>query len=341
MTSFAEATAVKAIDPRTYSVFFHNTWAIGDVPHGGIVTSNVLAAVKLHFETILASQNQPHTIALHLDFIRKTTIGPAVITIQNTKLGRRTSTVHIALTQAASERGDSSATPSTCVVGYITQSNFAAETGISLSTNWALDPQPTPIDSIEALRRDDDPNWALQKLRPYAGFRKVGQHVNTYLPEKQVAQATVDEWICFSKAGERFTQESIGFVADLFPQIVESVYSAAEVQAGLDAELPAVNNAGDGFLASQKPLAHQRSQVASFWYPTVLLNLDVKKALPPEGVEFLFVRARAKQIRNGRVDLEVTILDNKGNLVALSTHVALVVSSARNLKKRTGDRSKI
>ena len=69
------------------------------------------------------------------------------------------------------------------------------------------------------------------------------------------------------------------------------------------------------------------------WYPTVLLNLEVKKALPEEGVEWLFVRVRTKKIENGRMDLEVVVLDEGGDVVALSNHVCLILSAERNTKK--------
>ena len=229
---------------------------------------------------------------------------------------------------------DKSATPTTCVVGYITQSNISTESGISLPTQWALSPPPIALNSVAALRRDEDPNWALQKRRPYPKFRKVGQHINTYLPKnRQVEKALVDEWICFSQQGQRFTQESLGFVADLFPQIVEHRYSASDVKAALGGEQPSSRTSQTEDGEEQKPLAEQKSGFARFWYPTLLLNLDVKKALPAEGVEFLFVRVRTKQIKNGRFDLEVTILDEGGDLVALSTHVALVLGSERNMKR--------
>lgn len=69
-------------------------------------------------------------------------------------------------------------------------------------------------------------------------------------------------------------------------------------------------------------------------FRAVLLNLDVKKALPAEGVRFLFVRLQAKQIKNGRYDLEIIIKDAKGDLVALSHHVVLAVSADRNTAAR-------
>ena len=73
---------------------------------------------------------------------------------------------------------------------------------------------------------------------------------------------------------------------------------------------------------------------ARFWYPTVLLNMDFKKPLPEEGVEWLFVRVETKRIRNGRMDLEVVILDESGDIVALSQHVALAVGFERNVSAR-------
>ena len=147
----------------------------------------------------------------------------------------------------------------------------------------------------------------------------------------------MDEWICFSREGQRFTQESLGFVSDLFPQIVEHRYSAAEVAAGMRDEDAVSRQPQSQEADSQKPLAAEKSEWARFWYPTILLNLDIKKALPTEGVEFLFLRVRAKQIKNGRFDLEVTILDETGDLVALSTHVALVLGSERNMKRNSGN----
>ena len=65
-----------------------------------------------------------------------------------------------------------------------------------------------------------------------------------------------------------------------------------------------------------------------------MLNLEIKKALPPEGVEFLFVRVQAQNIQNGRLDLRITILDEHGDLVALGHHVSLILNASRNTAER-------
>lgn len=64
------------------------------------------------------------------------------------------------------------------------------------------------------------------------------------------------------------------------------------------------------------------------------MNLDIKKSLPEEGAEWLFARVDTKQIKNGRMDIDLVIMDKTGDVVALSNHVALAVDVARNTKTK-------
>lgn len=89
----------------------------------------------------------------------------------------------------------------------------------------------------------------------------------------------------------------------------------------------------ESFLSHQA-VSTDKPRKAAYWYPTLLLNLDIKKSLPDEGVEWLFCRVDTKLMKNGRMDLEIVIMDAEGEIVALSHHVALVVGSERNVKKR-------
>ncbi|KAG9980483.1 hypothetical protein KCU78_g21675, partial [Aureobasidium melanogenum] len=125
--------------------------------------------------------------------------------------------------------------------------------------------------------------------------------------------------------GERFTNSSLGYVSDMFPQILESYRTGSDPYAVEPLRDPEEIN----------KLAAQQKGFSSAWYPTLLLNLDVKKLLPEEGVEFLFLRVRAKQIKNGRYDLEVIIMDDTGDIVALSHHICMIMSAERNLQARS------
>ncbi|KAH9221589.1 thioesterase-like superfamily-domain-containing protein [Leptodontidium sp. 2 PMI_412] len=308
--SFADATAVKVLSSHTYEANFPDDWCIGSVPHGGFVTSVFLQVATTHFNTTLSAQKQPHTIGLHLDFLRRTQGGPAIFTVQDTKLGRQTSIIHITLTQDGRQE----------VVGSLTQSNIHAESGISFDTGFSLSPAPLPVD-LAKLNEDTDENWMKAGPMPFSAFRKATKKTQFYLPRKEQKNRSWSDQYIRLASGEKWTNESIGYVVDMFRMPVES---------HLRLEAAEKKSAGEG-----------NGETRKFWYPTVLLNLDVKKALPEEGVEWLFSRTTAKQVKNGRMDLEIVVVDEHGDIVALSHHVALAVSAERNLAKRVTGSSKM
>ncbi|CAK4015937.1 Hypothetical predicted protein [Lecanosticta acicola] len=315
--AFQRATAVQQLDPHTYSADFQEDWCIGSVPHGGYVTATLLTAVKRHFETTLRKQNQPHTLALHLDFLRRTQTGPVRFHVKDVKLGRQTSVVHVSLSQDDREE----------VVGYITQSNLHTEKGLSYLTNHAPHPERIPLSdgTTSLLLTGNDPLWTEKREWPNPNFRKATQQIRAWFPRHgQVAQNIYDQWMCFRDPASTWTHESLGFLADMFPQILESFYLD-----GFDPYDPKLDEQ-----YSVPELRAMSKGKAPFWYPTLLLNLEVKKALPAAGVRFLFSRLQTKMIRNGRYDLEVLVYDEGGDLVALSHHVCFAVGSERNLAAR-------
>lgn len=210
----------------------------------------------------------------------QTSSGPAIFVLTECKLGRRTSTLNLSVYQ-----GNFETLPLVC--GYITQSNINIEQGISLFTAYSLSPAPVPLISTLNLRKNQDPNWVLQH-NSYRNFRKAGQHVRSYLPRcGHPAPALIDQWLCFEN-GESFTQDSLGYVADTFPQLVETEQSFAKLEYEKRSQVEGENWNTNSDLSQE---AWSRNW-ARFWYPTVLLNLDIKKMLPPEGVQWLFSRVR-------------------------------------------------
>jgi len=125
----------------------------------------------------------------------------------------------------------------------------------------------------------------------------------------------------------RWTNDALGFLVDMFPQVVESYVNPFVEEAALGQYSPSELKE---FLKSNEPRA-------KFWYPTLALNLDVKKLLPEEGVEWLFVRVRAKAIKNGRFDLDIEVWDEGGELVASSIHASLIMDASRNITRKNGN----
>ncbi|KXX75590.1 hypothetical protein MMYC01_206573 [Madurella mycetomatis] len=73
-------------------------------------------------------------------------------------------------------------------------------------------------------------------------------------------------------------------------------------------------------------------QIASITRPCRVNLLEALWA--KEGLEWLQPR-QSKQVRNRRLDLEILVLDDMGELVALNNHVNLILESERNTAERT------
>lgn len=343
------------------------------------MTSCILRVASLHFRTTLARCNQPHTISLHLSFLRRSAVGRATFTVSAAKIGKTLSVVQISVAQdqaqvhaqaqvqgsanpsAAPAAAAAEAAPHPFVVGYLTQANLASESGVSLPTHFALDPAPLPRGSAVDLRANADPNWVLQPQPSFGEWRNALRRVETYIPRgrgdgrPKVADTASDEWIRLA-SGERWTQESLGFVCDTFPLIPDACglqddaeqlkkisddisddvhhlhRDDREIKQRRRKSIPSATDPAPSPLTSTS--CPRKIDLSKFWFPTLVLNIEFKKLLPPHGVEWLFVRVRPKQIRNGRMDLEVVVLDEENDIVALSWHVALIVSAEKNERGR-------
>lgn len=268
----------------------------------------------------------PHTpatpISIQLAFLRRTGTGPAVLTVEDSKLGARTSTIHVSLLQTSEKTGKLEVK----VTGYVTVSPESAEVGISARTNWVLEPAVSGgsgVDGavdLEALGRTGrDGAWERVQA-PFLEFRKATRHLEMFSPLRKQTSGdgkppVIDQWARFRSGGDpngRWTNEALVYLADMFPGALQGFdRMAASAQGSTGSEL-------DG----------------KFWYPTVTLNIDLKKRLPAEGEEWLYSRVVSKAMRNGRMDIEVVVMDTRGEVVAVGGQVGLVLSASRNVGQR-------
>lgn len=267
-----------------------------------------MSVARQHFLTTLRAQNQPDCITLHTDFVQRTSPGAATVRVRDVKLGRQTSTVQLTLTQDGRDE----------VLAVLTHANLARESGVTLPTAWRPDalspPPPPPADLARLAAHGADGAWrTFHAGGPNPEFRRASTQVDMYVPlAGRSARGVLDQWIKL-RSGERFTHTALGFLSDMFPQMIESFSgdAAALAEAGIDErELP------------------------RHWYPTLALNLDVKRPLPEEGAKWIFARIQSKMIHNGRMDLEVVIMNEQMEIIALSHHVAMILNVSRNLAKR-------
>ncbi|KAK4463053.1 thioesterase-like superfamily-domain-containing protein [Cladorrhinum samala] len=316
LVPFSEAIKIVKLDSHTYKANLIDSYCIGAVPNGGYTASCLLEATRLHL-----GSKQPDPMTAHFQFLNRAEVGPAVIVISDVKFGRQFSTVHLTLHQGAllpQAPWFTQASTRAAITAYVTVTDLSKESGLTLPTLWGLSPQPpaaAPAPDFGLLKHGKDPNWTrstwgLTGNGKTATFARVLRNYDVFLPKAgQVHESVTDLWMRFNVGGGRFTNSSLAFVADAFPFVVEA-YRPAK--------------------GSDKPYGSGEM----FWYPTVVMSLEVKRALPERGVEWLRLRMHAKEIRNGRLDLEVLILGESGELVGISHQVNLVLGSERNTKGR-------
>jgi hypothetical protein len=310
-----------------------DTNTLSPVPNGGYVTSSFLVVARTHMSQTHSTRSEPHAVNLHLEFLRRTSVGDAIFTVQDVKLGSRISNLHITLSQPK-HPGDHDLEDK--AQGYITMSNIATEEGLSLDTEYSLASPPALPAHLPTLAGHNlDQNYTIRAADPFPEFRRAAQNIQMFLvrPDRKDSsrpKSINDQWVRFSPnqvPNGRWTNDALGFLVDMFPQIVESYINPESEEAAMSPQ------SQDQRRESIKKANAKGGR--PFWYPTLVLNLDVKKLLPEEGVEWLFVRVRAKGIKNGRFDLDIEVWDEAGELVATSTHASLIVDASRNLAGRT------
>ncbi|CAF9904247.1 MAG: hypothetical protein HETSPECPRED_003468 [Heterodermia speciosa] len=199
--------------------------------------------------------------------------------------------------------------------------NMDHERGLSLATDFRLDPEPVPA-VVERLANGTEPGWAdwIYPRHPNSPF-KAFTHVRYFFPVQGVAHPSIsDAWLTPLCKDDTFTTETLGSVVDLWHRMVENYRPDAEW--------------GTRNVPKRALHIFQQHSVATtdegvpktpYAYPTLSMALEIKKLLPPEGAKWLFVRARAKQIKNGRFDAEVIILDQRMKIVAVSHQINSIV----------------
>ncbi|KAL2759985.1 hypothetical protein ACRALDRAFT_1060053 [Sodiomyces alcalophilus JCM 7366] len=199
------------------------------------------------------------------------------------------------------------------VLAYVTNMAIRLEQGLSLSTGWEMQPPAAPVD-FDKLRAGKDSRWT-QRSRLTVGsdlmrdFVRASQQFHYYYPSEPGRRGQEDVWLRFA-SGENFTDAAIPLVADALPYVIEAWRPRED----------------------EKQTPFRTTDM--WWYPTLSFSLDVKKALPGEGSEWLFMRCFTRSIKNGRLDLQSVILDQHGELVALANHVNLAMPASRNTRKR-------
>lgn len=287
--------------------------------------SMVQQTVKQYFAEVHSEYNQADVLGMQWQFFRLLFPSAAKIDIKDIHLGKASSTILVTVSQKGKD----------CMMGFVTITNMLLSRGFSFTTSWKLDPPPIQA-SVSALAKDNDPRW-ISYQTPYhpESFRRVQSYLKYFVPYEMQEPSIRDQWITWSNPQTTFTNETLGFVLDISFPILDNFYpevstggQAATVAAGLEqkrereAGITKVIDASSG------------SYRAPAMITSLSTSIEIKKLLPPEGTKWLFLRAQAKEIKNGRMSMEVLVFDEHMELVALSQQLCPIIDLTRAMKNK-------
>lgn len=290
----------------------------------------------------LESRGQPDAFTAHFEYPGRTMQGPAIITAEDIKLGAQLSTIHLTLWQGGLKSSAPWITPGVSrrtVLGYATLTSLRSMSGITLETGWEVSPAaalPKPMPDFTALNtpKDGDGFWEEQKTPPGKMFRSL-QNWRFFLPRSgTIEPGVVDMWVCRSNR-EPVSQAGLAYLVDSFPYNIHMYLMSPEMRSLLQTPR---EGSGDERVEN----AHKKNeQRADLWFPTVVMNLEVKTAMPEEGLDWVAVRVQSKLIKEGKFDTDVMVRDKSGEVIALSQQVSMIVSMERNTARKGSAKSSL
>ena len=212
--------------------------------------------------------------------------------------------------------------------------DLSSRRGLSINTNWKL--EPPPIDaSLTQLTAGADPHW-FSYQRPYhpdSAFR-AQTFVRFYVPRELQDPSLWDHWIRPSRPDENFTNAHIPFLADNLIPLLDNFFPR-EKALGHHANVMATGLKQAQAESSDALVAEELNSALMMYespatYMSLALTLDVKRKSPPEGVDWLFLRARLLHVEHGRMNIELTILDEHKQVIAVSHQLCQIIDLARS-----------
>ncbi|KAF2794882.1 hypothetical protein K505DRAFT_407292 [Melanomma pulvis-pyrius CBS 109.77] len=317
----------------------------GSVSVGGFIACAMAKHVVSHAAQQLKTKDQTEVRSAHVQFFRPIipAKGPIIMRLQELNLGRAWSTFRVDAFQ-----GDTSKLAAST---NIIIANFAMP-GTTVDTAWRLSPPPRTV-NLRKLEMHDDPDWTCYHTAFHPdGFRRAYASVKNYIPKQRPHNITfIEQWITpgwdctplgskdSSVSDARWTNELIQFAADLNLPIQENFvqphlgmipvgsiaatlnFAATQEKARKAGTLNWRELPDDGSLPEDGSKFFKHSLV----HATLTMSTEIKKRLPDGGVRWLYLRTEAKSIQNGRMDLQVLLLDEGMDLVAISHQVAQIV----------------
>lgn len=279
--------------------------------HGGFTTSLIFSTVRTYFLSKYPATPQPDPISSNVHFVQPAPRGRVVLTVTELSHGKRYSTVEVKLRNPAGE---------ICTTATVIQGNLAAEYGPSIEV-----PPVMAAHEIPNRERDCDETQyppLLLRLMPVSAKmrvlkRKEGK-TQVWSRKGKDALNVKETWMQWQDPNQKLDVISLGNVCDT---VSIDISLAQRWFARL------FNKQTWQFLPAPLNFDPAMSDLSKYVFPTLCMSIEIKK--DPKNAEWLFTEIVCHKIHNGRWDTDVRVLDEQGELVALSKHVSVMAEMTR------------
>ncbi|KAF2762530.1 thioesterase family protein [Pseudovirgaria hyperparasitica] len=308
--------------PHTYTAAWHDDYSAGPSVHGGSIAAIIHAAASLHLRSTLSSFDQPDVHTMHVEFLRLGAHEPFTISITDTKTGRGTNFLQVHVLQAKILRA----------IASITSTNFDISFGPTKRSEAALHPPLTPIPDFEKVAANEvEANWLpgcytsevvglsnrIHTLYPRLGFPITGVH---------------DMWMSFADP-ERITSTHLALQCDMQPSLSDTMRRTGSIfDAHRIHETFATGARENPGLEVRYELKMEEAKRAETWMSTLTLDAEYKRRVGDEGLRWVRCRTVVDGLREGRMDMSVTLGDESGETVVLARQAVLVLDTKRRFK---------
>ncbi|KAK6954209.1 hypothetical protein Daesc_004175 [Daldinia eschscholtzii] len=313
---------LKQVSSHSYAISHHVDWTIGPVLHGGSIAAAIHHVASTHFNTTLAAQNQPDVFTIHFEFLRACERSDSSIVVEDLKVGAGTSTIQLQLSQNGQTK----------VIALATSINFDKNVGPTASTAWSLHPPPRPAPKFdEVLAHRPDENWlpahVVGDLLPFTR-RQLVLNPRDGFPTDGIC----DAWNTFL-GDERMDATYLALMSDCIPSLSDTLLQnrgAYDSRANFGKmERWAVANPG---VPAELTNTFKDAMGATIFNSTVTLDIEFKRRLPKDGVKWTFTRAATRMLEGGRMDLDVTICDERMEILCLARQVILALDAKKKFR---------
>ncbi|KAI4861979.1 thioesterase family protein [Hypoxylon rubiginosum] len=246
----------------------------------------------------MCKRQNPDVYTLHLEFVRACEVSDSVITIADLKVGATTSTLQLQLSQKNKTK----------VVALVTSTNF------------------------DKTAQEPDEHWIPARLT--SEVLPFSRRMLFLKPRDRPPDGVNDAWNSFV-GKERIRNSYLPLMADCFPSMSDTLFRNGSL---FDA-----NRSFDRMKewAQEHPgvpceLYNSQEDVlrATIFNNNITLDIEFKRRLAKESVQWTFTRVTTRLLDAGRMDVDIVICGPKMEILCLARQAILVLEAKRKFGAR-------